>query len=61
MVLKIKPVRLGQSVYFRVPNDIADLIGIRLDADVTLSLREQDDKFLLAYSVAKTQPEKTGG
>ncbi len=58
MVLKIKPVRLGQSVYFRVPNDIADLIGISLDADVTLSLREQDDKFLLAYSVVKAQPEK---
>ena len=58
MALKIKPVRLGQSVYFRVPNDIADLIGMQSDADVTLNLHEHDDRFLLDYSVAKTLQQK---
>lgn len=58
MALKIKPVKLRQSVYFRVPNDIADLIGIASDADVTLNLHEQEDKFLLTYSVVKSPAQK---
>jgi len=56
--LKIKPVKLNRSVYFRVPNDIADLIGIDAEAGVTLNLEEQDDKFLLIYSVTKSQLPK---
>jgi hypothetical protein len=44
---------LKQSVYFRVPNDIADLIGIEPQAEVTLSLEDQSDRFLLIYSVKK--------
>lgn len=55
MTLRIKPVRLKQSIYFRVPNDIADLIGIDPSAQVTLSLKDQDQQFLLVYSVTKTQ------
>jgi hypothetical protein len=54
LTLKIRPVKLKQSVYFRVPNDIADLIGIDSNAQVTLNLEEQDEKFLLIYSVTKT-------
>ena len=53
MTLRIKPVMLKQSVYFRVPNDIADLIGIEPQADVTLSLEDQNDRYLLIYSVKK--------
>lgn len=53
MTLKIRPVKLKQSVYFRVPNDIADLIGIDTDAEVTLTLEEQHERFLLIYSVTK--------
>jgi hypothetical protein len=61
MTLIIKPVRLKQSIYFRVPSDIADLIGIDADAGVTLSLEEQDERFLLIYSVRKNSIEQTTG
>jgi hypothetical protein len=54
LTLRIKPVMLKQSVYFRVPNDIADLIGIDSHADVTLSLEQGEDQYLLVYSVRKT-------
>jgi hypothetical protein len=54
LALKIKPVRLGQSVYFRVQNDIADLVGIDSNAEVTLKIEERDDKFLLKYNVTKS-------
>jgi hypothetical protein len=46
-------VKLKQSIYFRVPSNIADLIGLDPDADVSLTLREQDNRFLLIYSVNK--------
>lgn len=53
MTLRIKPVKLRQTIYFRVPNDIADLVGIDPDAEVTLSLEERDDKYLLKYAITK--------
>ncbi len=59
MTLKIRPVKLKQSVYIRVPNDIADLIGIDSDTEVTLNLEEQEERFLLIYSVKKPQISKT--
>lgn len=62
MTLRIKPVMLKQSVYFRVPNDIADLIGIEPAAEVTMTLEEQEDNYLLVYAVKKsailTDPRK---
>ena len=54
MTLRIKPVMLKQSVYFRVPNDIADLIGIAPAAEVTMTLEEQEDNYLLVYAVKKS-------
>lgn len=54
MTLKIKPVKLKQSIYFRVPNDIADLIGIDSHEEVVLTLEEQEERFLITYSVKKT-------
>lgn len=53
LTLRIKPVRLRQTVYFRVPNDIVDLIGIDPDAEVTLNLEEHEGDFLLKYTVMK--------
>ena len=53
MTLKIKPVKLRQSIYFRVPNDIVDLIGLQANAIVTLRLEEREDKYLLTYVVEK--------
>jgi hypothetical protein len=54
LTLRIKPVKLKQSVYLRVPNDIVDLIGVESDSEVIMSLEEQDDRFLLIYSVRKS-------
>lgn len=54
MTLKIRPIKLRQSVYFRVPNDIADLMGIQTNAEVTLSFQELEDTYLLTYAVGKT-------
>ncbi len=59
MTLKIRPVKLKQSVYVRVPNDIADLIGIDSDTEITLNLEEQVERFLLIYSVTKPEISKT--
>jgi hypothetical protein len=54
MTLRIKPVKLNQTIYFRVPNDIADLVGIDSNAEVTLNIEEYTDRFLLKYSVTKS-------
>jgi hypothetical protein len=53
MPLTIKPVKLKQSIYFRVPSDIADLIDIQKDAEVMLKLEEQEGQYLLTYYVRK--------
>jgi hypothetical protein len=47
---------LKKSVYFRVPSDIVDLIGLEDDSQVALTLEEKDDRHLLIYSVIKTKP-----
>jgi hypothetical protein len=59
MPLKIRPVRLKQSIYFRVPSDIADLIGIDPEEQVILKLEEQNDQYLLIYSVKKPPTSTT--
>jgi hypothetical protein len=53
LTLRIRWVKRKQSVYFRVPTDIADLIGIHSNAEIALNLKEKDRKFLLIYSVTK--------
>jgi hypothetical protein len=53
LALKIRPVRLNKSIYVRVPNDIADLIGVDGQTDVTLRLQDAAEEFFLIYSVPK--------
>jgi hypothetical protein len=53
MTLKIKPVRLNKSIYVRVPNDIADLIGIDKDAEFALTLETSGNEVSLVYSVKR--------
>jgi len=40
-------------VYFRVPNDIVDLINLEDSSQVTLTLEQKSDRHLLVYSVIK--------
>lgn len=54
--LKIKPVKLNRSIYVRVPNDIADLIGIDREADIALRVQDSNGEFLLIYSIRKPVP-----
>jgi len=56
LTLSIRPIRLKRSIYFRVPNDIVDLINLDDDAQVTLTLEEKSDRHLLVYSVFKNKP-----
>jgi hypothetical protein len=56
LALKIRPVRLNKSIYVRVPNDIADLIGIDGEADVTLRLQDAGGEFFLIYAIRKASP-----
>jgi hypothetical protein len=53
LALKIRPVRLNRSIYVRIPNDIADLIGIKGDTEVTLKLEDARDEFCLIYRIPK--------
>jgi hypothetical protein len=53
--LRIKPVKLKQSVYLRVPVNIAGLVEIDPNSQVTLHVKEQEERFLLIYSVEKSQ------
>jgi len=55
MPLRIKPVKLNQSTYFRVPNDISDLVEIEPKTEVTLHFEEHEEVFRLIYSVEKSQ------
>jgi len=54
MTLKIKPVMLNKSVYVRVPNDIADLVGIDKDAELELTLETAGNEVSLVYSVKRS-------
>jgi hypothetical protein len=56
MALKIKPVRLNRSIYVRVPNDIADLIGLDGEADITLRFQDAGEEVFLIYSIRKKGP-----
>ena len=56
LTLSIRPIRLKRSVYFRVPNDIVDLINLEDESQVTLTLEEKGDRHLLVYSVLKAKP-----
>jgi hypothetical protein len=51
---------LKKSVYFRVPSDIVDLIGLQDNSQVALTLEERDDCHLLVYSVLKAMPSENG-
>ena len=59
MTLSIRPIRLRSSLYFRVPSDIVDLIGLEDNAEIHLTLQEKDDRHLLIYSVPKGKDMKT--
>jgi antitoxin component of MazEF toxin-antitoxin module len=59
MTLVIKPVKLNKSVYVRVPNDLADMIGLTQTDHFSLKLQDVDGEFRLIYTIQKSEPDQT--
>jgi len=55
MTLIVRPIRLNKSVYIRVPNDIADMIGLSEANQFTLRFQETDQESQLIYSIQKSE------
>ena len=54
--LRVKPVKLRDSLYLLIPVDIVRLLGVGSESDFHLLLSEKDDSIKLVYELKK----KTG-
>ena len=59
MPLKVRPVKLRDSLYLLIPVDIARLLGVASSSDFQLSLNENQDTVKLVYELKKEEPEQT--
>jgi len=59
VTLVIKTVRLNKSVYLRIPNDIADLMGLTKTDQFTLQFQDFEDEVKLIYSLPKSITNQT--
>jgi hypothetical protein len=57
MPLLIRPVKMNKSIYVRVPNDIAHIIGLDNQVEVSFSFEDIGDKLRLIYSLNKSTDE----
>jgi len=51
--LKVRPVKLRDSLYLLIPVDIARLLGVASSSDFQLSLNENQDTVKLVYELKK--------
>jgi hypothetical protein len=57
--LKVKPVKLRDSLYLLIPVDIARLLGVAASSHFQLSLAENQDSVRLVYEMRKDEsPEQ---
>jgi hypothetical protein len=56
--LKVKPVKLRDSLYLLIPVDIARLLGVASSSHFQLSLNENQDSIRLVYEMRKDDPPK---
>ena len=56
MPLLIRPVKMNKSIYVRVPNDIAHLIGLDNQVEVDFSFEDNANQLRLIYSLNKLNP-----
>ena len=54
MPLLIRPVKMNKSIYVRVPNDIAHIIGLDNQVEVSFSFEDLGDQLRLIYSLNKS-------
>ena len=57
MTLLIRPVKMNKSIYVRVPNDIAHIIGLDNQVEVSFSFEDNDTQLRLIYSLNKSKLE----
>jgi hypothetical protein len=57
--LRVKPVKLRDSLYLLIPVDIARLLGVAASSHFQLSLNENQDSVRLVYEMRKNEsPEQ---
>ena len=54
MTLLIRPVKMNKSIYVRVPNDIAHIIGMDNQVEVSFSFEDTGNELHLIYSLNKS-------
>ncbi|MGA2627238.1 MAG: hypothetical protein ABSF63_09290 [Candidatus Bathyarchaeia archaeon] len=57
MPLLIRPVKMNKSIYVRVPNDIAHIIGLDNQVEVSFSFEDIGNELRLIYSMNKSTNE----
>ena len=57
MPLKVRPVKLRDSLYLLIPVDIARLLGVASSSDFQLSLNENQDTVKLVYELKKEEAQ----
>lgn len=57
MPLKVRPVKLRDSLYLLIPVDIARLLGVASSSDFQLSLNENQDTVKLVYELRKEEAQ----
>jgi hypothetical protein len=55
--LKVRPVKLRDSLYLLIPVDIARLLGVASSSDFQLSLNENQDTVKLVYELKKEEAQ----
>lgn len=55
MTLKVRPVKLRDSLYLLIPVDIARLLGVASSSDFHLTLNENQDSVRLVYELKKDE------
>jgi len=53
--LKVRPVKLRDSLYLLIPVDIARLLGVASSSDFQLSLNENQNSVKLVYELRKEE------
>ncbi|HYY90766.1 MAG TPA: hypothetical protein VE955_02125 [Candidatus Dormibacteraeota bacterium] len=57
MPLRVRPVKLRDSLYLLIPVDIARLLGVASSSDFQLSLNENQNTVKLVYELKKEEAQ----
>ena len=57
--MKVRPVKLRDSLYLLIPVDIARLLGVASSSDFQLSLNENPESVKLVYELRKEEAQSS--